>query len=173
MKTEWSGRVAMVACLFIACGFITGCASEESSDEMEEQVWTLDSRSKSQGAIGAMSEMVDYGVKRLALSAALPPGEMDEVMDDAIEIATRHNVEVYRETDFLVTDLFSAELTDGKHVLFICHPSTYQEYLKLKADKQLLVESDRYVGEARTEIARRFGRLLSYPDSTITRHLSD
>ena len=28
--------------------------------------------------------MVDYGVKRLALGAALPPEEMDLVVDDAI-----------------------------------------------------------------------------------------
>jgi hypothetical protein len=124
------------------------------------------------GTFAAMSEMVDYGVKRLALSAPLPPDEMDRVVDDAIRIAGEHNVEVYRETDFLVTDLFSAELTEGKHVLLLCHASTFEEYQAIKADKKRLEELGEYRGEARTEIARRFGRLLSYPDSTIERLLA-
>jgi len=118
-----------------------------------------------------MAEMVDYGVKKLALGAALPPEEMDLVVDDAIRIAGRHNVQVYREDDFLVTDLFSANRTEGKHVLFFCHEATFEEYQALKADKGRLEELGEYQGEARTEIARRFGRLLSYPESTIEREL--
>jgi len=116
--------------------------------------------------------MVDYGVKKLALGAALPPNEMDLVVDDAIEIAARHNVEVFREDDFLVTDLFSPEITEGKHVLFFCHESTYQDYQALKVEKRRLEALGEYEGEARTEIARRFGKLLSYPEATIERELA-
>ena len=168
MRTKAPWTIALITCLVVS-----GCMAETDSPENEEREWTLDRRSWNQGAFGAMSEMVDYGVKRLALSAALPPDEMDEVVEDALEIAARHNVDVFRETEFLVTDLFSSELTDGKHVLFICHEWTYQEYLELKADKQELVEAGTYEGDERTEIARRFGKLLSYPDSTITRLLAD
>ena len=157
---------AMMA-VFIAAG----CAGGEGSVEAGSQEWSLDQRSWNMGTFAAMSEMVDYGVKKLALSAALPPDEIDMVIDDAIRIAGGHDVNVYRETDFLVTDLFSADLTEGKHVLLLCHESTFQEYQALKADKKRLEDSGEYEGEARTEIARRFGRLLSYPDSTIEQEL--
>ena len=142
-----------------------GCSGGAETADLESREWTLDMQSWHQGTFAVMGEMVDYGVKKLALGAALPPEEMDLVVDDAIRIAGNHNVQVYREDDFLVTDLFSAELTDGKHVLFFCHESTFQEYQALKADKERLEESGEYQGEARTEIARRFGRLLSYPES--------
>jgi hypothetical protein len=135
------------------------------------QEWTLDRQSWHIGAVTAMSEMVDYGVKRIALSATLPPDEMDEFVEYAEEAAASYNVPVFRESDFLVTDLFSAELTDGKDVLLICHDSTYQQYLDLKAEKQRLIDAGEYEGEPRTEIARKFGRLLSYPEAAIEREL--
>lgn len=160
----WSG-------LAVTGAIVLGCGGEAPKADFESQEWSLDTRSWHQGTFAVMGEMVDYGVKKLALGAALPPDEMDLVVDDAIRIAGNHNVHVYREDDFLVTDLFSAELTEGKDVLFFCHESTFQEYQALKADKERLVASGEYQGEARTEIARRFGRLLSYPDSTIQREL--
>jgi hypothetical protein len=97
--------------------------------------------------------------------------EMDEFVGYAEEAAASYNVPVFRESDFLVTDLFSAELTDGKDVLLICHDSTYQQYLDLKAEKQRLIDAGEYEGEPRTEIARKFGRLLSYPEAAIEREL--
>jgi hypothetical protein len=160
----WRGTTLVVL-------FVAGCNGGGGTGEDGSQEWTLDHRSWHMGTFAAMAELVDYGVKRLALSSALPPDEMDLVIDDAIRIAGGHNVEVYREVDFPVTDLFSAELTEGKHVLLLCHPSTYREYQALKVDKERLQELGQYQGEARTEIARRLGRLLSYPDSTIEREL--
>lgn len=138
----------------------------------ESQEWTLDRQSWHIGAITAMSEMVDYGVKGIALSATLPPDEMDGFIGYAEEAAASYNVPVFRESDFLVTDLFSAELTDGKDVLLICHDSTYQQYLNLKAEKQRLIDAGEYEGEARTEIARKFGRLLSYTEAAIEKELT-
>ena len=161
----WRGTLVMVV-------FAAACSGAESAKEAESQEWTLDRRSWHIGAITAMSEMVDYGVKKLALSATLPPDEMDEFVDYAIDAAAAYNVEVFRESDFLVTDLFSAELTEGKDVLLICHESTFHEYEALKADKQRLVDMGEYQGDARTEIARRFGRLLSYPETTIELELT-
>ena len=138
----------------------------------ESQEWTLDRQSWHIGAVTAMSEMVDYGVKRIALSATLPPDEMDEFVGHAEEAAASYNVPVFRESDFLVTDLFSAELTEGRDVLLICHDSTYQQYLELKAEKQRLIDAGEYEGEARTEIARKFGRLLSYTEAAIEKELT-
>ena len=137
----------------------------------DSQEWTLDRQSWHIGAVTAMSEMVDYGVKGIALSATLPPDEMDEFVGYAEEAAASYNVPVFRESDFLVTDLFSAELTDGRDVLLICHDSTHQQYLALKAEKQRLLDAGEYEGEARTEIAREFGRLLSYTEAAIEREL--
>ena len=74
---------------------------------------------------------------------------------------------MWRETDFLVTDLYPADVAEGKHVLLIYTGDTLDQYLALKADKAKLVAAGEYDGDAREEIARRFGRLLSYPDSVI------
>jgi hypothetical protein len=151
----------------VAVLFAVACSGGERAQE-----WSLDRRSYNLGAIAAMSEMFDYGVRQLALSAAVVPAEMDELIEEAIRIAETHDVEIYRETDFLVTDLFSSGLTEGKHVLLICRESTFHEYEALKVHKKRLEGLGEYRGEARTEIARRFGRLLSYPETTIDLELT-
>jgi hypothetical protein len=111
--------------------------------------------------------MVGAGVKKLALSAAMPAAEMDALIVQAREIAERNDAEIYLEDDFLVTDLFPAEITDGMQVLLIYRGSTLQEYMALKEKKRLLVENGEYAGAARAEIAREMGRLLSYPEERI------
>lgn len=102
------------------------------------------------------------------MSAPLDPAEMDAVYDEAERIASDHGVQVFREADFLVTDLFPASLTEGKHVLVICHRSALQEYLELKSLKQELETAGKYDATARIDIARRFGQLLSYPEEKIS-----
>lgn len=127
----------------------------------------IDDRSYQLGIIGGFSEVVRLGVKTLALSEVMIPEEMDGVLEDAAVIAERNMVEMWRETDFLVTDLYPADVAEGKHVLLIYTGDTLDRYLQLKADKAALVDAGRYEGEAREEIARRLGRLLSYPDAVI------
>ena len=102
----------------------------------------------------------------------MTPEEMDHIMDDAAVIAERNSVEMWRETDFLVTDLYPADVAEGKHVLLIYTGDTRDEYLALKEDKSKLVAAGEYNGRAREDIARRFGKMLSYPDSVIDRLLS-
>ena len=75
--------------------FAVGCGRGESAGVPESEEWSLDRRSWNLGAIAAMAEMVDYGVKKR------------------------------------------------------------------------LEDQGAYHGEARTDIARRFGRLLSYPEAHI------
>lgn len=127
----------------------------------------IDPRSYQLGIMGGFSEVVRLGVKKLALSEVMTPEEMDDVMDDAMVIAKRNKVQMWRETDFLVTDLYPADVAEGKHVLLIYTGDTLDQYLAIKADKAKLVAAGEYEGEAREEIARRFGRLLSYPESII------
>lgn len=148
-----------------AVGILLGCGDGAQSHQSSD--WSIDQRSYNLGGIGAFAEMVGAGVKTLALSAPLDPEEMDATIEQAERIAANHGVGVYRETDFLVTNLFSASITDGKHVLLICHDSTRQEYMDLKALKQQLVEADQYDADAQTEVARRLGELLSYTEEKI------
>jgi hypothetical protein len=127
----------------------------------------IDQRSYNLGIMGGFAEVVRLGVKKLALSEVMTPEEMDDVMDDAMVIAERNKVQMWRETDFLVTDLYPADVAEGKHVLLIYTGDTLDQYLALKADKANLLAAGKYEGEAREEIARHFGRLLSYPEPVI------
>ena len=52
----------------------------------------------------------------------------------------------------------------GKYnILFYREDGVLEAYQGIKADKRALVASGAYVGEARRQIALRFGALLSYP----------
>lgn len=120
------------------------------------------------GILGGFSELVRLGVKTLALSEVMTPDEADHMMHDAQIVADRNEVDLYRETDLLVTDLYPADVAEGKHVLLVYTGDTLEKYLALKRDKARLVAEGAYRGEARETIARRFGRLLSYPEPVIT-----
>ncbi len=159
----WRRAFAVLICM---TGSGIGCSNTN------DEAWELDRRSYALGGIGSFAEMVDAGVKRLALSAPLSAAEMDLLIEDAERIATDHNVGIYRESDFLITDLFPADLTEGMDVLLICNDKTRQEYMELKAAKQSLVESGAYEGDARRQIAVQFGHLLSYSDEKIDALLS-
>ena len=139
------------------------CPAEQSTDMNRE----IDQRSYTLGGLSTFAEMVRVGVKTLALSAAVTPEEMDDLVEDAERIAQGEGVMLYRETDLIVTDLFPADVAEGKHVLLIYTGTTLDEYLALKKRKSELVETGSYAGEARRDIARQFGRLLSYPDAVI------
>jgi hypothetical protein len=117
--------------------------------------------------MGGFAEVVRLGVKKLALSEVMSPEEMDGVMDDAEVIAIRNEVLIWRVTDFLDTDLKPQDVADGKHVLLIYTGDTLDEYLAIKSDKAALVANNQYEGQAREDIARRFGQLLSYPKEVI------
>ena len=127
----------------------------------------IDHRSYQLGIMGGFAEVVKLGVKELALSEVMSPAEMDDIMEDALIVAGRNGVEMWRETDFLVTDLYPPDVAAGKHVLLIYTGDTLDRYLAIKTDKAELVAAGKYTGAAREEIARRFGRLLSYPEAVI------
>jgi len=166
MKTVTS--IALVA--LFGCPTAQAPAPGPSSQEQEP---TIDQRSYQLGVIGGFAEVVGIGVKRLALSSAMPPEDMDALIDEAEKIIARNDALSYRETDFLVTDLFPEEVTAGKHVILIYNDPVKDEYMALKERKQKLIDEGRYEGEERREIAREMGRLLSYPEERIERMLSE
>jgi len=149
--------------LYLLLVLSSGAAAQESSDMDRD----IDQRSFRLGGIASFAEMVRVGLKTLALSAPTSPEEMDALVDAASRIAHEEQVMIYREAELIVTDLFPADVALGKHVLLIYKGTTLDDYLTLKQQKAELVKSGNYTGESRKEIARKFGKLLSYPDSMI------
>ena len=163
------GRVRLASIVVLGVGLLASCDEGAKEPEAPSGVppASIDLRSYRLGGIGAFAEMVGAGVKSLALSSPMTGSEIDDLLADAQRIAAENGAELFRETDFLVTDLFSSELTDGLEVLLLYQGTTLDRYQELKADKLRLIESGGYEGEARLEIARRFGALLSYSESRI------
>jgi catechol 2,3-dioxygenase-like lactoylglutathione lyase family enzyme len=140
--------------------------------EQKEKDLATDSFSYELGVVGGFSELISAGVKRLALSAPLSPGEMDRFIVDAEKIAAGHGVSLYRESDLITTDLFPEDVALGKDVLLLYRGTTLKEYLSLKSDKAELEKDGDYEGQARIDVARRFGRMLSYSPREINRLLA-
>lgn len=146
--------------------FFWSCETKETNNMIDQKSYNL-------GVIGGFSELINAGVKQLALSAALAPTEMNQLMEEAQKIAARHQVEIFRESDLLVTDLFPADVAKGKDVLLLYQGTTKSAYLALKEEKKKLEEAGKYKGQARLDIARRFGRMLSYTPRKINRLLAE
>ena len=135
--------------------------------------WQLDPLSYAIGNFSTFAEVVDIGLKKMALSQALPAAEMDHLEREVRAIAARWNVEIYRESDFLVTDLFPPSATEGKEVLIIYRGTTLDEYHALKARTAELIAAGDYSEDARREVAWSMGKLLSYPDAKINQLLGN
>lgn len=152
---------------------LTGCFlsvllfSCNSETEMKNNESNIDARSYNLGIIGAFSELVNVGVKKLALSEALPPEEMDKLAAEAEKIAERNHVKLHREKDLIITWLFPADVAVGKDVFLIYNGSTKDEYLSLKEEIKNLEASGKYSDSARLDISIRFGKMLSYPQAKI------
>jgi len=124
------------------------------------------------GSIGAFAELVSVEVKELGLSPTLGYEQAQALHGRVLEIASDFGVQVYRERDLLVTDLFPHEVAVGKEVFLIFKADeTLERYLALKKKHQALAADDRLDLERRADLAREFGRLLSYPDHVIDRML--
>ncbi|MDO5980346.1 VOC family protein [Flavivirga spongiicola] len=152
----------LCACLLVACG------------ESEPQNKSKSGYEKSfeSGATEGFCELVNYGVKELGLGVPMTPEKMDTFFPQAEIIAKKHNVLLYREPDLIDTDLFTRGIAKGRDVPLIYNGATLTKYFDLKADRKRLEENGLYKGKAREEIARRFGRLLSYTPRTINNQLA-
>ena len=119
------------------------------------------------GAVMAFSEAVGFGVKQLALSSLYTPEEL-EIMLKVIEYASQRFGTIYTvEPELIKTKLFPRDIAVGKIVVLIANnQSVLDEYNDLK---KLREESDTKGNPEKTEIeiARRFGKLLSYDEKSI------
>lgn len=143
---------------FLFTALIFGCQSDHQQ---------TDQYSYELGVVGGFSELIAAGVKQLALSAPMSSVEMDKFIIDAKEVAAKHGVSVHRESDLIVTNLFPADVAKDKEVLLLYTGNTKDAYFQLKKDKATLEETAAYDTKASMDIARRFGRLLSYSPKKI------
>jgi hypothetical protein len=128
----------------------------------------IDRHSFQLGMINCFAEMVAVGVKQLAISPPLDPGDYETIREASNAIVEGSGIQAYLEISLLVTDLQSADFTRGKwSILFYKDPETLAAYLALKERKEALEGQGAYDSEARRQISREFMRLLSYPDSVI------
>ena len=165
--------VLMLVMIALASGISCTAALAQAERPEDRAEWKLDQLSYSIGNFSTFAEMVDIGLKKMALSSALPSAELDRLEAEVRRIADQWEVEIYREADFLVTDLFPASATAEKEVLIIYRGDTLKEYQALKERKAQLVASGQYRDEARRDIAWSLGKLLSYPDAKINELLAD
>jgi hypothetical protein len=125
------------------------------------------------GMINCFVEMVACGVKKLALSPPLSPEDYRLIGKFSEEIVKNFGIQAYLEKSLLVTDLQSEEFTRGKWlILYYEKDDILKSYLSLKKRKRLLEKSGRHGKDARKDISREFGRLLSYPEDKIEERIS-
>ena len=124
------------------------------------------------GVVGGFCELVNAGVKNIALSGTMTSAEMDDFLPKAQQVADDHGVEIFRETDLIRTDLFPEDIAEGLEVLLFYQGNKLDRYLQLKADQKALQAKGEYQGAEREAIARRFGRLLSYSPQGVNKLLS-
>ena len=115
------------------------------------------------------SEAVGMGVKKLALSSPYSDEQLGVMMKVTEHSSERFGTIYLPERNLLESKLFPRDIARGKTVVLIAHDqSVLDEYAALKGLKE---ESDAIGNpeDKELEIARRFGRLLSYDHEGIER----
>ena len=125
------------------------------------------------GVIDAFNEVIKAEVKSLALSHPSTEEEIQQLLPFVEKITKQYGTHYEIEPDLLITDLFPKSANDGKTViLFWKHPNVIETYHALKQQKTLALQNHTY-NEVREEIARSFGKLLSYSDDAITQYIQN
>ena len=123
------------------------------------------------GVIDAFNEVVKAGVKDLALSHPASLDEIKELLPYAKIITEKYGTKYEVEKNLLITDLFPYSANKGKTViLFYKKDEIIQTYHALKKQKEKSLKYGTYEKE-RENIARDFGKLLSYSDDSINIYL--
>lgn len=132
----------------------------------------IDKFSYQLGAADCFCEMVRAGVKKIALSHPCDTKEeRDSFLPEFDKLCEKYGVRYYVEDESFLTDLFPLSLNRGKfNVIFYQDEVVLKEYLDLKTEKEKAVAAGNYA-DCRRNIARRYGKLLSYTDEGIQRLL--
>lgn len=139
---------------------------------LTNKVPTFDLHSYHAGINTAFAEVVGAGCKKLALSDVYTPKFAAEMMAATEYAAEKYDVLLQVEPDLLVSKLFPADIAVGKTVIIIANnQEILDEYASLKALKKESNEKGN-PDDVEFEIARRWGKLLSYDEPSIERLLA-
>lgn len=127
-------------------------------------IWIVSSSCASQEnsaltAFDVYCEMVANDAKPMALHYPMESAAIDKLWEKFQQVAEKYQVQLYREDDFPISDLFPASLTEGKTVVMIYRDNRLEQYKQWKEDLRSANGGDRKESE---ELARRFGRLMGY-----------
>lgn len=141
----------------------------EAYEEREQR--EIDRYSYELGVTDCFCEMVAAGLKTLAMSHPCDTREeRDSYLNGTQKICEKYGVKYYPEDEAFLTDLFPAELNRDKYnYLFYRTDDVLEQYLALKDRQKELVRNGAYTKLERYELAKAFGRLLSYPEEGIER----
>lgn len=128
----------------------------------------IDTYSYQCGIIECFNEMVNAGLKPLALAHPFKTMKQRELYIEFVEeICKKYKTSYYLEDTPLLTDLFPISLNKNTYnILFYQDPSVLDQYLQLKEIKQAALTQGNY-DQVRKDIAYKFGYLLNYPDKRI------
>ena len=150
--------------------------SEQKSKMIEKnseisQKREIDQYSYELGVMDCFCEMVAAGLKKLAMSHPCDTREeRSRYEEEVTALCKKYQILYYPEDEAFLTDLFPEEANKGKfNYLFFRTQEVLDEYLGLKEQQKLMKEQGTYTGQKRYEIAKGFGKLLSYPDEGIDR----
>jgi len=137
------------------------------SHRLSEVIEGFDIVSYHAGVNMAFAEVVGAGCKRLALSSPYDPELAEKMMEPTRVAAETYGVELKVETDLLVSKLFPKDIAEGKTVIMIAQSGeALDEYKRLKDMKRESAAKGHPAG-MELDIARTFGRLLSYSEEKI------
>jgi catechol 2,3-dioxygenase-like lactoylglutathione lyase family enzyme len=128
---------------------------------------------KESGQVESFAEMVEAGVKPIALSPPMSSVELDLFMPEVKRLAEKYEVEFFRESALIDTDLFNDSVMIGKEVLVIYKGNSLAVYEMLKSQAAQLMKTGEYSGAKKEAVSRAFGRLLGYPTSRINDLLAE
>ena len=92
--------------LFLLIIFIFSSCQEQKENSHQKHL----------GSMAAMAEMVAADVKPLALSEPMESAEVEAIWAEASAIAEKYGVEVFRETELIISMMFPESVADGKEV---------------------------------------------------------
>jgi len=134
---------------------------------LSEMIEGFDLVSYHAGVNMAFAEVVGAGCKRLALSSPYDPELAEKMMEPTRVAAETYGVELKVETDLLKSKLFPEDIAEGKTVIMIAQSrEVLDEYMRLK-DMKRKSAAKGHPAETELDIARAFGRLLSYSEERI------
>jgi catechol 2,3-dioxygenase-like lactoylglutathione lyase family enzyme len=128
---------------------------------------------KESGQLESFAEMVQAGVKPIALSRPMSSAELDLFMPEVKRLADKYEIEFFREPTLIGTSLFDSSAVGDKEVLILYKGKSLEAYQMLKAKASDLTANGEYSGAKKEAISRAFGRLLGYPVSRINDLLAE